>query len=181
MKYESHNLSIDIKILIISWNKLDICNAFGAQLHIHIQELNIASNINAGYISLYVHHYLLNIFIKNRYLKLASDSPKERIALLAKHACRLFVWAFNTTIFIKDGHDSNNQLNIVLRASEISIFESALNIVWADCIQFKHHLVFIWSNTCNFDRNSFEPYLSLIWYFPIGGYIVHPLFLSYQN
>jgi hypothetical protein len=136
LKHESRNLPSGIKILITSRDDLDICNAFEAQHHIRAQELDIASDINAGDVSLYISHRLSYILADNRYLGLASDWPgEERTRLLAKHACGLFVWASTATAFIEDGHDPDERLDTVLGAQEASASKSALDELYLTALK----------------------------------------------
>jgi hypothetical protein len=125
-----------IRVVITSRLEHDIKCAFERRDHIHGQELDITSDVNANDISYYLRHKMIHVRSKAKdYLPLGSNWPSEEdLQQLAERASGLFVWASTASQFI-DGYDPIKRMDTILKRETSLGAEYALDGLYRTALE----------------------------------------------
>jgi hypothetical protein len=125
-----------VRTIITSRAELDILHALMPKGNICNIGLETTSNLTHKDIMSYFCHHLARIRANNEVLRLTSDWPgTESIGNLCDRACGLFVWASTAIVFIEDGQDPDERLDMLLQVEVSSDAESALDTLYTKALQ----------------------------------------------
>jgi hypothetical protein len=112
---ETGKLPTYVRTIITSRAELDICNAFECKGNICGIGLETTSRLTDNDIMSYFRHHLARIRTDNKVLHLPLEWPGDKLRALCIRACGLFVWASTAVVFIEDGHDPEERIDILLQ------------------------------------------------------------------
>ncbi|KIM86959.1 hypothetical protein PILCRDRAFT_293290 [Piloderma croceum F 1598] len=120
------------RFLITSREESDINAALVGQPHIAKHELSITTSSNADDILLYLRNEMATIRRQSIYNQiLSSDWPGETIVRdLARRSGGLFIWASLAANFIADGHNPNDQLEMIVQTGSYREADAALDALY---------------------------------------------------
>lgn len=123
------------RVFITSRAESDIEAAFAHQSNIIRVELDITTQSSIADIISYIRHRM-EIIRKGSVYELSSDWPgEEKIIALANQAAGLFIWASTAATFIEEGHNPEEQLDILLSSEYRTKAESALDALYVTALE----------------------------------------------
>ena len=133
---ESAKLPAFVRLIVTSRAELDLRNEFEMKGNICGLGLETTSDLTDNDIMTYIRHHMTRIRADNKILQLPSNWPgSHKMRALCDRACGLFVWASTAIVFIEDGHDPEERVDILLQVEVASDAESALDILYTKALQ----------------------------------------------
>ena len=120
------------RIFITSRLESDIKASFDCQSKILALELDVKTESSKTDVLTYLCHNMATLQRRNKYLPLSVDWPgQSRIQSLAERSAGLFIYAATAMKFLRDGHDPDERLGILLSTERREEAESSLDELYS--------------------------------------------------